>query len=128
MINKEEKGEGVKLFYFYLDNGSNVCGLEFNYKNGEEEGDLSLKGEKEDKKLEEGEETKQYKMEGLEKNNKADDKAFYNASSSLALKWNQKKAGGLTLSSRTGRGSQGRRWPTGIRWNCQHLERFVQST
>ena len=52
------------MLYFYLDNGSNVCGLEFNYKNGEEEGDLSLKGEKEDKKLEEGEETKQYKMEG----------------------------------------------------------------
>ena len=90
------------MLYFYLDNGSNVCGLEFNYKNGEEEGDSSLKEEKEDKKLEEGEETKQYKMEGLEKNNKADDKAFYNASSSLALEWNQKKAGGLTLSSRTG--------------------------
>ena len=98
------------MLYFYLDNGSNVCGLEFNYKNGEEEGDSSLKGEKEDKKLEEGEETKQYKMEGLGENednksllaDKADDKAFYNASSSLALKWNQKKAGGLTLSSRTG--------------------------
>ena len=56
------------MLYFYLDNGSNVCGLEFNYKNGEEEGDLSLKGEKEDKKLEEGEETKQYKVEGLEEN------------------------------------------------------------
>ena len=81
------------MLYFYLDNGSNVCGLEFNYK-----------------KLEEGEETKQDKMEGLEENednksllaDKADDEAFYNASSSLALKWNQKKAGGLTLSSRTG--------------------------
>ena len=68
MIYKEEKGKGVKLFYFYLDNGSNVCGLEFNYKNGEEEGDSSLKEEKEDKKLEEGEETKQYKMEGLGEN------------------------------------------------------------
>ena len=32
---------------------------------------------------------------------KADDETFYNDSSSLALKWNQKKAGGLTLSSRT---------------------------
>ena len=52
------------MLYFYLDNGSNVCGLKFNYKNGEEEGDSSLKGEKEDKKLGEGEETKQYKMEG----------------------------------------------------------------
>ena len=56
------------MLYFYLDNGSNVCGLEFNYKNGEEEGDSSLKEEKEDKKLEEGEETKQYKMEGLGEN------------------------------------------------------------
>ena len=56
------------MLYFYLDNGSNVCGLEFNYKNGEEEGDSSLKEEKEDKKLEEGEETKQYKVEGLEEN------------------------------------------------------------
>ena len=109
MIYKEEKGEGVKLFYFYLDNGSNVCGLEFNYKNGEEEGDSDLEEEKEDKKLEEGEETKQDKMEGLEDNednksrlaDKVDDETFYNASSSLALKWNQKKAGGLTLSSRT---------------------------
>ena len=97
------------MLYFYLDNGSNVCGLEFNYKNGEEEGDLSLKGEKEDKKLEEGEETKQDKMEGLEENednkslhaDKVDDETFYNDSFSLALKWNQKKAGGLTLSSRT---------------------------
>ena len=42
MIYKEEKGEGVKLLYFYLDNGSNVCGLKFNYKNGEEEGDSGL--------------------------------------------------------------------------------------
>ena len=98
------------MLYFYLDNGSNVCGLEFNYKNGEEEGDSGLEEEKEDKELEEGEETKQDKMEGLEENednksllaDKVDDKAFYNASSSLALKWNQKKAGGLTLSSRTG--------------------------
>ena len=39
-------------------------------------------------------------MEGLEENednksllaDKADDETFYNASSSLALKWNQKKA------------------------------------
>ena len=98
------------MLYFYLGNGSNVWGLEFNYKNGEKEGDSSLKEEKEDKKLEEGGETKQDKMEGLEENednksllaDKADDEAFYNASSSLALKWNQKKAGGLTLSSRTG--------------------------
>ena len=51
-----------------MDNGSNVCGLEFNYKNGEKEGDSSLKEEKEDKKLEEGEETKQDKMEGLKEN------------------------------------------------------------
>ena len=87
------------MLYFYLDNGSNVCGLEFNYKNGEEEGDSSLKEEKEDKKLEEGEETEDNKSLLADK---ADDKAFYNASSSLALKWNQKKAGGLTLSSRTG--------------------------
>ena len=49
-----------------MDNSSNVCGLEFNYKNGEKEGDSSLEEEKEDKKLEEGEETKQDKMEGLE--------------------------------------------------------------
>ena len=57
-----------------------------------------------------GEETKQDKMEGLEDNednksllaDKVDDETFYNAISSLALKWNQKKAGGLTLSSRTG--------------------------
>ena len=56
------------MLYFYLDNGSNVCGLEFNYKNGEEEGDSDLEEEKEDKKLEEGEETKQDKMEGLEEN------------------------------------------------------------
>ena len=81
------------MLYFYLDNGSNVCGLEFNYKNGEEEGDSRLEEEKEDKKLEEGEETKQDKMEGLEENednksllaDKADDETFYNASSSLAL-------------------------------------------
>ena len=92
------------MLYFYLDNGSNVCGLEFNYKNGEEEGDSSLKEEKEDKKLEEGEETKQYKMEGLEKNNKADDKAFYNASSSLALEWNQKQTSKQTNNCRGGRG------------------------
>ena len=102
--------QALLLLYFYLDNGSNVCGLEFNYKNGEEEGDSDLEEEKEDKKLEEGEETKQDKMEGLEENednkslhaDKADDEIFYNDSSSLALKWNQKKAGGLTLSSRTG--------------------------
>ena len=56
------------MLYFYLDNGSNVCGLEFNYKNGEEEGDSGLEEEKEDKELEEGEETKQDKMEGLEEN------------------------------------------------------------
>ena len=69
-----------------------------------------LEEEKEDKELEEGEETKQDKMEGLEENednksllaDKADDETFYNDSSSLALKWNQEKAGGLTLSSRTG--------------------------
>ena len=53
------------MLYFYLDNGSNVCGLEFNYKNGEEEGDSSLKEEKEDKKLEEGEETKTTKASVL---------------------------------------------------------------
>ena len=69
------------MLYFYLDNGSNVCGLEFNYKNGEEEGDEDNKSLLADK---------------------ADDETFYNDSSSLALKWNQKKAGGLTLSSRTG--------------------------
>ena len=113
VINKEEEEEneeGEQLLYFYLDNGSNVCGLEFNYKNGEEDGDSDLDEEKEDKKLEEGEETKQDKMEGLEENednkslhaDKADDETFYNDSSSLALKWNQEKAGGLTLSSRTG--------------------------
>ena len=74
------------MLYFYLDNGSNVCGLEFNYKNGEEEGDSDLEEEKEDKKLEEGEGTKQDKMEGLEENednksllaDKADDETFYN--------------------------------------------------
>jgi len=31
------------LLYFYLDNGSNVCGLEFNYKNEEQEGDSDNK-------------------------------------------------------------------------------------
>ena len=56
------------MLYFYLDNGSNVCGLEFNYKNGEEEGDSSLEEEKEDKKLEEGEETKQDKMRRFAEN------------------------------------------------------------
>ena len=70
-----------------MDNSSNVCGLEFNYKNGEKEGDSSLEEEKEDKKLEEGEETKQDKMEGLEENednksllgaDKADHETFYN--------------------------------------------------
>ena len=30
------------MLYFYLGNGSNVWGLEFNYKNGEEEGDSGL--------------------------------------------------------------------------------------
>merc|ERR1719237_228961 len=39
------------LLYFYLDNGSNVCGLEFNYKNEEEEGDSNDK--EEDKEEEE---------------------------------------------------------------------------
>ena len=33
------------MLYFYLDNGSNVCGLEFNYKNGEEEDPLTNMGE-----------------------------------------------------------------------------------
>ena len=68
-----------------------------------------LEEEKADKELEEGGKTKQDKMEGLEENednkslhaDKVDDETFYNDSSSLALKWNQKKAGGLTLSSRT---------------------------
>ena len=95
-----------------MDNSSNVCGLEFNYKNGEKEGDSNLKEEKEDKKLEEGEETKQYKMEGLGENednksllaDKADDKAFYNASSSLALEWNQKQTSKQTNNCRGGRG------------------------
>ena len=62
------------MLYFYLDNGSNVCGLEFNYKNGEEEGDSGLEEDNEDNKSLLAD--------------KADDKAFYNASSSLALKWN----------------------------------------
>ena len=60
-----------------------------------------LEEEREDKELEEGGKTKQDKMEGLEENednkslhaDKVDDETFYNDSSSLALKWNQRKAG-----------------------------------
>ena len=35
--------QALLLLYFYLDNGSNVCGLEFNYKNEEQEGDSDNK-------------------------------------------------------------------------------------
>ena len=53
------------MLYFYLDNGSNVCGLEFNYKNEEEEGDSDLEEEKEEDKEEE--EKKKEGKEELEK-------------------------------------------------------------
>ena len=35
--------QALLLLYFYLDNGSNVCGLEFNYKNEVQEGDSDNK-------------------------------------------------------------------------------------
>ena len=44
MINKAEKGEWERVLYFYLDNGSNVCGLEFNSKNGEEGQEIRGRG------------------------------------------------------------------------------------
>ena len=65
------------VLYFYLDNGSNVCGLEFNYKKkrgartrrGKEEDkeeDKKKKGEKKEEK-EEDEKKEEEKKEELEK-------------------------------------------------------------
>ena len=67
-----------------------------------------LEEEREDKELEEGGKTKQDKMEGLEENednkslhaDKVDDETFYNDSSSLALKWNLRKAGECIINPR----------------------------
>ena len=61
--------QALLLLYFYLDNGSNVCGLEFNYK--KKRGTRTSRGKEEDKEeeeeKEEGEKKKEEKKEGQEK-------------------------------------------------------------
>ena len=69
--------QALLLLYFYLDNGSNVCGLEFNYsikkrKKKEEEKEEDKKEEKEKdedkkKKEEKKEEKEELEKEGQEK-------------------------------------------------------------
>ena len=84
------------LWYHYLDNGCNVCGLEFNYNNEEEKKNSEEKKEKEEeeqgkeeekeKKVEEEKEKKQDKMDEEDKDdsksilgaNKSEHEVFYN--------------------------------------------------
>merc|ERR1719264_1838383 len=51
--------QALLLLYFYLDNGSNVCGLEFDYNNKEEEGNSDLEEEKEKEEDKDEEEKKE---------------------------------------------------------------------